>query len=546
MILDFVGHTGFFTLQVPTHNQKLLQSISDEHGWDWSNERSTAASRCFFSNVDYAAAAFIDCATPEARAHLAPMMAALERSWAADSSRNIRIPADKELWPFQRASVAYALDRQHTLIADQPGLGKTPQAIAFANEVQAKRVLVICPASIRLQWMKRIWEWSTMWPRPHVHTILNGRHGVHPTAPWTICSYDLARSEPIAKALAKQHYDVLILDEAHYLKTIDAGRTRAIFGGGNTPRDFPPLAECADRILALTGTPLPNRPREAYTLARNLCWDSIDWLSEEKFRMRFNPSAQVTGVNRRTGQEYTYVDERTGRHAELQNRLRSHFMVRHLKRDVLTQLPEVVHDIVHMEATGPVKQALQAESMLDIDVDNMDGLSAEVLGNLAVARRLMGIALAPQVADYAEMCLDGGEDKLVIFGHHHAVLDVWGEQLGKYGLVRIDGRCSATLKQHYIDEFISNPAIRICIGNLQSMGTGTDGLQQVCRHALFGECSWVFGENQQGIDRLHRGGQDRGVLAEFLVAPGSLTEKILAKSLKKGAVVHSALDKKFA
>lgn len=544
MILDYILQTDCFTLRVPTSNYELCKSIQDEHGWDVSAPQSTPVTKCFYTRVEYAAAAFASHATETARAKMAATLAAIATSWAPDSNANIKVPYGQALWPFQKASVAYALRRQHTLIADQPGLGKTPQAIAFANEIGAKRVLVLCPASIRKQWMKRIWEWSTMWPRPHVHLMLNGRRGVHPTAPWTVCSYDLTRSEPIARALAEGRYDLLVLDEAHFLKTGDAGRTRAVFGGGLNPPDYSPLAECSERILALTGTPLPNRPREAYTIARNLCFDAIDWMSEDTFKERFNPSARIEGVNKRTGQSYVYHDERTGRHAELQNRLRANFMVRHLKKEVMHQLPEVVHDIVHVDETAAVKQALQAESMLDIDPEKFDGLHVAVIGDLPRVRHMMGVAIAPQAAEYAETILEGGEEKLVIFAHHKAVLSILLEKLNKYGCVRIDGDCSATRKQFLVDEFITNPDIRVCIGSLLSIGTGTDGLQNVCRHAIFAECDWVYGNNQQGIDRLHRGGQNRGVLAEFIVAPGSLLEKILGKALQKGVVVDAALDKR--
>lgn len=543
MILDYIEQTDCFTLRVPASNYELCKSIQDEHGWNPSLPQSTPVTRCFYTRVEYAAAAFAEQGTPAARLRMANTLASIAESWAPSSNANIKVPYGQELWPFQKASVAYALRRPHTLIADQPGLGKTPQAIAFANEINAKRVLVLCPASIRLQWMKRIWEWSTMWPKPHVHVMLNGRRGVHPTAPWTVCSYDLTRSEPIARALAEGRYDCLILDEAHYLKTGDAGRTRAVFGGGLNPPDYAPLAERSERILALTGTPLPNRPREAYTIARNLCFDAVDWMSEETFKERFNPSCRMEGVNKKTGQTYVYNDERTGRHAELQNRLRANFMVRHLKKDVMKDLPAVVLDIVQAsDLTAPIKQALQAESMLDIDVDNFDGLHMDVIGNLPRVRHMMGVALAPQAAEYAEMILDGGEEKLVIYAYHKAVLSIIIEKLQGFGCVRIDGDCSATRKQYLVDQFIDDPSIRVCAGNILSMGTGTDGLQKVCRRAFAAEFDWVYGNNQQAIDRLHRGGQLRGVLMDFFVAPGSLGEKILGKSINKGAVVDKALD----
>jgi SWI/SNF-related matrix-associated actin-dependent regulator of chromatin subfamily A-like protein 1 len=541
MQLDYIAKTNLFVLTLPRVEAtiELTRSLMQEHGFNYSTTGSSPGQAMLFTEDAYAAASFEHCATPAAKAQMADILTQIKASWAPGSTKHYRIPADMQLWPFQSANLDYALSRKNTLIADQPGLGKTPTSIAFCNEVRAKRVLVLCPANIRLQWVKRIREWTTMpWPYG-IHTILTSRSGVHPTAAWTVTSYEMARTPAIAKALAKGRYDVLILDEGHYLKSVDSLRTRSVFGGGE--RAWEPLASRCERVLALTGTPLPNRPREAYTLARGLCWDSIDWSSEDTFRDRYNPSA-VREVVDRYGRVKKFIDERTGRHFELQNRLRANFMVRHLKADVLTQLPEVLHDVVQMEETGPVKQALKAERMLDIDPETFAAADMTVMGHISQVRHKMGVALAPQAADYVAQLLDGGEDKIVVFAHHLAVLDILQERLGRHGVVRIDGGSSTTQRAKAIKDFREDEGIKVLIGNLQSMGTGTDGLQDVCSHSVFAECSWVHGENQQGIDRLHRMGQQNGVLAEFIVAPGSISEKILANSLRKGQSVHKALD----
>lgn len=845
MKLDYVPATEAYTLRVPRSEGVDVKQLMLDHGLDLSTTASTPDTALLFTKEPYCAATFRDHATPAARTRLGAIIREIDTSWASTGTAHIACPADQELWPFQIADVEYALRRQNTLVADQPGLGKTPVAICYANEIKAKRVLVICPANIRLQWCKRIREWTTLrWPYI-VYPILHGRHGVHPSAQWTVVSYDLARTEHIGKALARGLYDLVIFDEAHYLKTIDSARTHAAFGDLATgwmrkavrneagdildyDRWFPGLATRCGAILALTGTPLPNRPREAYTLARNLClgaetpiltsngvkriievtqddllwdgvewvshdglisqgykstsvflsvemtgdhkilsgpqwhpwsrvtqdgiilsraletgmesirslathlgravlasssnvpvarrliglcstilgtgalsgagnattnffrltrssgtdmerlsltafsegvcstksrpslgavttqmtgatntmvleelaygplgekiergfsntsqrspggaipnststgrtttedmnqatsdlspeastcktddlsshysnasqnlkpvydivnagprhrftiltrggpmvvsncWDSIDWMSEDSFSERFNPSMTVETVNRLTGKTSFYIDERTGRHAELQNRLRANFMVRHLKRDVMPQLKLPILDIVLVEESGAVKQALKAESMLDIDPEQLQGADAEVLGHIAAVRRLMGIAKAPLVAEYAEMVLDGGEEKIVVFAHHIAVMDILQERLSKYGVLRIDGSVTPAHKQRLVDLYLSDRSKRVLLGNMQSVGVGTDGLQEVASHAIFGECSWVPGENIQCIDRLDRGGQTRTVQADFLVAPGSLDEKILSSALKKNQTIHRALDK---
>lgn len=543
MILDYVASTQAFTLRVPRTEQYDIPLLMREHGLDFSVPASTPGSAVLFTKEPYCAAAFGDYATPNARGQLHGILTEIQASWQADSQAHIACPADKELWPFQKADIEYALRRKNTLVGDQPGLGKTPVAICFANEIRAKRVLVVCPASIRLQWVKRIREWTTLrWPYA-VHPILHSRNGVNPDAEWTVVSYDLCRTEAIGKALARGRYDLLILDEAHYLKTIDAGRTRALFGGGRE-RLFAPIADQCEHTLALTGTPLPNRPREAYTLARALNFDSIDWLSEDAFRTRFNPSLMIERHDPETGTVKRYIDERTGRHAELQNRLRANFMTRHLKREVMGQLKMPIYDIIQLDETGPVKQALEAESLLQIDPENLEGADAAILGHISVVRQQMGVALAPQIADYVAMLIDGGEEKLVLFGWHIAVLDILEERLKKYGIVRIDGSTSSVAKEHKINRFIKEPGIQVCLGNMQSMGVGTDGLQTVSCHALIAEPDWVPGNNEQAFDRLDRGGQTKQVQGDIFVAPRSIAERVLASALRKNQTTHKALDRR--
>lgn len=539
MELDFNPTTGAYFLQVPRSEDELVSSLMRDHGFDLSIPSSNGVYSTLYTKEPYCAATFYDTATEAAKSSLGPLVAEIDKSWQLDSSIHVEAPADKELWGFQKADIAYGRSRTNFLVGDQPGLGKTPIAICTANDMQAERVLVICPASIRLQWVSKIREWTTMrWPLI-IHPILNARNGVHPRAQWTVMSYEMARTPAIAMALLKGHYDLLILDEAHYLKTPDARRTRAIFGGG----DVEALASVCSRVLALTGTPLPNRPREAYTMARGLQFDSIDFMSERAFGERFNPIVRRE-VERSDGSITFITDERTGRHSELQNRMRAGFMTRHLKRDVLTQLKLPVYDLVQVEESGSVKQALKAESMLGIDPENLAGADAAAIGQVATVRRMMGIAMAPQVCDYVDMLIEGGEEKIVLFGWHHEVLDIYEHKLGKHGIVRVDGNTTPGQKDKIIKRFIADPEVQVITGNLLSLGTGTDGLQLVSTHALIGEPSWTPGENIQGFDRLDRFGQRGTVQGDIFVAPNSFAERILASSLRKLQNIHKALDRK--
>jgi SWI/SNF-related matrix-associated actin-dependent regulator 1 of chromatin subfamily A len=553
MKLQYIDKTQQFVMHVPRGSSPSAQELISDYGMNMSEPRSSPSMACMYTDNAYTAAPFAHYGDEHAKQKLSWITDAVTESWKSVSDINVATPHGRELWGFQKASVEYLLKRGGGLVADQPGLGKTPIAISYANEIKAKRVLVVCPASIRLQWCARIREWSVMrWPYV-VYPILSGARGVHPTAAWTVVSYELARNEAIGRALAKGTYDLIILDEAHMLKTSDSIRTRAIFGDLETgtfrkkhshEKLFDALASRAGSVVALTGTPLLNRPREAYTLGRALCWDSYDWMSEDSFRARFNPRETKTGT-RKDGTHYVYVDERSGRHQELQYRMRANFMVRHLKREVMPQLRLPLYDLIRVEKTGPVKQALEAESLLGIDPENLDTGNIKILGHVAAVRRLMGIAIAPQIVDWVHMLIDGGEEKLVIFAWHIEVLNIFERAFIKHGCLRIDGSTNTSERQKRVDKFRTDPKYQILIGNMQSMGVGTDGLQEVSAHALIAEPDWVPGNNQQAVDRLDRGGQRRTVQADIFVAPDSIIEKVLASALNKAHTVHQALDKQW-
>lgn len=542
MILDFNSAKGLYFLRVP-RGEADVEVLRREHGLDFSTSASTVAEAVMMTRDPFAAVTFIKHATTVAKNSLASLAGTIEASWKPDSERHFDIPYGRELWGFQKANLEYMLDRKNTLVGDQPGLGKTETAIAFCNEIQGKRNLVVCPANIRLQWAERIREWSTMRHPYVVYPIIKGSSGVHPKAQWSIISYDLARSPAILNELNKFHYDCLILDEPHYLKEADSLRTRAIFGGGK--KAIKPLAACAERIIGLTGTPLPNRPREAFTLAKGLCWDSIDWMNEEKFKTRYNPSMRREIIDPETGMQKFFIDERSGRHYELQNRLRGNFMTRHIKHGphgVMQQLHLPIYDLIQIEENRAIKQALAAESMLDIDPESLEGADAQTIGHIAVVRHQMGLALAPSVVEYADMLLEGGEDKIVIFAWHVDVLDILQAGLHKYGILRVDGSTTQNGKKRAVEQFRYNPDYRVMIGNTLSLGTGTDGLQYVCNHGIIAEPDWVPGNNVQCFDRLDRGGQRDQVQGDIIVARGSVAEKILAKSLRKGQIIHKTLD----
>jgi SWI/SNF-related matrix-associated actin-dependent regulator 1 of chromatin subfamily A len=330
----------------------------------------------------------------------------------------------------------------------------------------------------------------------------------------------------------------LILDECHALKTTDALRTRAIFGGGRKqPFDHRWLADKTNRVLGLTGTPLLNRPREAYTLAKALAFDSIDWATYDEFCYRFNPS-QRFGF---------HIEEQQGRLPELQARMRCNFMVRRQKEDVLKDLPDKRYELVYIEPNGEIKDVLTRERLLHFNVEDLKNPFAEIWGQVSTVRREMGIAKVPRVVEHIKYLLDLiGLEKVVIFSHHKTVMDMLAQELAAYGVVQVRGGMGTTRQQESVDRFINDPKVKIFSGQLEAAGFGIDGLQKVCSHVVFAEPAWTPGSNEQAGDRCHRIGQHSNVVMEFLVVEGSLDERVMGKMFEKVHVIHSSLDKRLA
>lgn len=534
------ANQGHFILEVPRERKEEIAALMAYRGLTFSTSASTKDKAVLWSDSPYALADLAGDDCPE----LAPYRNAIEASRATDGRGTLKLPPGRELWGYQRATLDYLLARGGGINGDQPGLGKTPTSIAFCNEVEATRVLVICPASVRIQWGERIAEWSTI-PMCKTSVMLKVKDGIHPTANYVVISYDSARNPGIIRALGKYEWDVLICDEAHKMKNVDALTTRAILGNNkgiyhHGDVKIPAIASKAKRKLALTGTPLLNRPSEAFTLIRYFDHEAIDFIGWEDFKDKYNRQADMKTI---TGKRFKL--ENTSLEVELQNRLRTHVMARHEKREVFTQMKPPRFSIVRVEENGAVKGALDVEGMLGLDIEDIQTTKDfEILGHIAEARRLMGIAIAPQVIEYARDFLEGSDEKLVIFGWHIQVMDLLEEGLAQFGTARVDGRKSALARQKAVDNFVGKDDTRVFLGNILAAGVGLDGLQKVCSRCYIPEPDWVPANNEQAVARLDRIGQENLVNAEIFVAPGSISEKILVKALEKMNVIHRVLDKK--
>ena len=485
----------------------------------------------------------------------------IARSWAAEPmfyeapypESGDMVPA-----PYQHAGVEYRIQRKNGTYGDAPGLGKTAECILTSNAMEARRTLVLCPASLRLNWEREIWLWSTL-ENVSTYPILSSRNGVSLAHNYVIASYDALRNDGIYYAILDGTWDHLILDEAHYLKDPKGNvRTTRTIGGTRIKKDYDGIISRCGYITAATGTPMPNQPIEIYNLARLMDWSSIDHMSLEAFRDHFYSEGWGWKMGYYTAEDKDGGDvEKFGRHQgvvrnvprhmnELQRALRGSWLVRRLKEHVLDQLPEKQYHLLPIGITANIRKAMKhegwqkAERLYEFKANAFD-TSIPVDGSVSTARRLVGEAKAPVILAYCKDLLAEGIEKLVVSGWHRSVLSILREGLKSYGLVYMDGTTSPTAKQAAVDSFQTDPKIRVILGQQQPLGLGWT--LTAAQDVVFAEFDWVPGVNDQMLDRIHRRGQEGSyAVGHVPYVPGTLEEKIFGRVIEKGRVIHASLD----
>jgi SWI/SNF-related matrix-associated actin-dependent regulator 1 of chromatin subfamily A len=302
-------------------------------------------------------------------------------------------------------------------------------------------------------------------------------------------------------------------------------------------RDIRGIADQAERILLLSGTPIPNgRPIELYSLLSSLSSEAIGFRSQHEFGVSFCGARQVA---RREGRRTLHHWDYTG--ATLLKQLRAELfeklMVRHLKKDVLEELGPKTRKIIFLDAPQKLKP-LEKKILKKYSLKELMGERTEK-GDIATYRREVGEAKVLQSFEYINQLIEDTGEKCVVFAHHRSVVDDLARLLSHHGALKIQGGMDKKERAAQAPLFQNEEKHRVIVCNLEAGGIGlTLTKAPLC---VMVEPDWRPGINQQAEDRIHRMTQESNVYIHYLVLRGTLDERLLHMTLQKDENVKEVL-----
>lgn len=422
--------------------------------------------------------------------------------------------ANVTLADYQREAVAFLLHHDHTcLLADDMGLGKTLEAIAAAQFLPG-RILVVAPASAREVWRREIEKFTT-----ETAAVLGP--GASPadalgSQKYVVTGY--SNLEALGDALADTSFDLVVLDESHYVKNAATGRARIV-------RD---KLQPIPRRLVVSGTPVMNTPDEVRAQLAFLHPD--EWSDGAWFKRRFaEPFAEGSPEVR----------------SAVLARLRQFLEGVMLRREKAEALPDLPAKEIRWHRVALAGEARRAYVALESDFESFAATggdsalaSAKATGKI---ERLKQAALAgklPAIVAFARDLVERGE-KVVLFSRYRNAIKSLAAELADAGAVTLTGDSSPDERADAELRFQTDASCRVFIGQLVAAGTALTLVAGT--HAVFTDLDWNPANHRQAMDRIHRRGQTRPVTVHFFLAQETVDEDVALVLDAKGQMMDALL-----
>ncbi len=432
-------------------------------------------------------------------------------------------------FPHQKEGVKFLKERKRAILADSMGCGKTLQAIMAAGEESNGTTLVVCPASLKINWKREI---GMVYPEDEVAVLSGGdvgeaRDQLTLQTAWIIVNYDILgkHGDWLSEKIKVGDIETVIFDEAHYVKDTKALRTKAALA----------IAEHAKRVYCLTGTPVMNRPIELFSLLRAI-----------KHPLAWSTEKPISTLRRDYGKRYCgayfhklgysgrgFWDEKGAtRIPELKELIKDSFL-RRTKEEVL-DLPEKLISTVSCEMSSEWSREYETawDKYLEWVASHPEGkdlsniLSAQALVELMKLKQVCSRAKIARIVADIENAVEQGE-KVIVFSQFTETIGRIAMELRerKIGTVTLTGSDDMEARQISVDNFQNNPETKVFVANIKAGGVGLN--LTAASIVMFADMDWSPQIHNQAMDRAHRIGQKGTVNVYFYILEGTIEEDIM-------------------
>lgn len=409
---------------------------------------------------------------------------------------SVRPPMDH-----QKLAIEKLVANERFILADDMGLGKTTSTVIASLESGSKKILVICPASLKINWYREIQNYTD-----RSISIVEGKKWE--SADFVIVNYDIIKnfhdSENVENSvIVKENFDLVIIDEAHYIQNKKAARTQLCND----------VANKIGKVWLLTGTPLTSRPINYFNLLELV--DSPvaqNWMA---YVRRY-----CDGFQFRAGNRKIWNVNGSSNLEELRDRTQ-HTILRRLKEEIL-DLPDKIITPIYLDLKSDTYKALMGE-YFDWYRNNEESKSLALqFSKLMKVRQIISQEKIKNTIEIANSSIDQ-EKKVIIFTNFTDTLNQFVDYFKK-DCVYLDGSCSKNQRQESVDRFQNDDKVKVFVGNLKAAGVGIT--LTAAEVVIMNDLSFVPSDHSQAEDRAYRIGQNKGVSIYYPIFENTIEGKI--------------------
>ena len=421
----------------------------------------------------------------------------------------------------QKEAVEKLLANNKFILADDMGLGKTTAAVIGALESGAKKILIVCPASLKLNWEREIKNYTD-----RRTLVVEGRKWGS-TFDFYIINYDILKNfhttdnsedSEAYKLIMNEGFDLAIVDEAHYIANATAQRTKLLND----------ILSMIPKVWLLTGTPMTSRPINYFNLLSIV--DSPLALNWQSYVRRYCAGYQFTVKGRKI-----WNTSGSSNLDELRERTKN-LVLRRMKTDIL-DLPEKIIAPVYLELKNTYYDE-ELEEFMRISKENKTKESISVtLNRLMRIRQLIAVEKVPYTCELIDKFIEQGK-KVIVLTNFTMSLDLIHEKYKKNS-VTLDGRMHKDKRQENVDRFQTDDKIKVFIGNIKAAGVGIT--LTAAEVVIMNDLSFVPSDHAQGEDRAYRYGQKNSVLVYYPIFDNTIERQVYNILQKKKDVIDQVM-----